>query len=258
MKTFIYSILLLFVLSPALQAQNEDQGVRYVDVVYTVNGSVFRGKILEYAKGDSLRMEILGGLKITMEEAEISKIVQERVDVSENQKKTFVQRPYNFREKGIYNATHLAFMGGKAAWNGKFTPAISIQNVTGFQFNRFIGAGIGFGYDVYDISNGFSVLPVFAEARGYLNQRNISPYYSLSVGYGFAVSNGDNLIRPEKGGVMIHPALGFRFGANKDLNFLADIGFIYQKATYYQNWEWEQDYFSMAFKRWSFRIGMLF
>lgn len=168
------------------------------------------------------------------------------------------EKTYAFREKGVYNATYFSTLSGSA--NGKFQLGLGIHNVTGYQFHRLLGVGLGFGVDTYSFEDGETAYPLFAEARGYLSAKRVAPYYSGSLGYGFAFKNSDELINKAEGGLFFRAALGLRLGADENTNVLADIGYQFQEAfferrTPFQN-EIEEKY--LEFNRIVIRIGLIF
>ena len=68
--------LALFISWPTFSQQEKTE---FVDVVYLKNGSVFRGEMTEYKKGEQLTLKLRNGNVIVFTEAEIDKIVQEPI-----------------------------------------------------------------------------------------------------------------------------------------------------------------------------------
>jgi hypothetical protein len=170
------------------------------------------------------------------------------------------ERPYAFRERGWYGITYAGTING-ISHSGEDQLGLSIQQVTGFQFNRMLGAGIGVGLENFSVgsANGPLVLPVYAEARGYWLPKTSTPYYALSGGYGFAFKNLEQGILAAEGGFMWRPSLGFRLGAKDGANFLFDLGYQFQNLTLkkgFNNREFQiQD---IQYKRFSVRVGFVF
>lgn len=203
-----------------------------VDLVHLKNGSLFRGKLVEYKPGESLTLKTSTGLLLWFEDKKVRKIVQDCPKV--RPAKTRIARSYSFRERGIYNATRLGVLLGDAYWGGSATGAF-LQHSTGWQFSRMLGAGIGLGAENFMLDNeDAATYPVFAEMRGYFFSRRVSPYFSLAGGYAFAgkvrtdPDNWSNKITDDwRGGLMARGNLGYRFGNH----FTLDIGIRLQRKT---------------------------
>ncbi|MCB0557756.1 MAG: hypothetical protein H6573_16775 [Lewinellaceae bacterium] len=252
------AVLILVLLLPwRLKAQTD------VDVIHLKNGSQFEGKILEYLQGSMLRLELRSGGEIEFREEEIGRIEQGWESSKTDRQETVSIPPpkgraYAFKENGVYNATYFSTLSGSV--NKDFQLGLGIHNVTGYQLHRVFGLGFGFGVDTYSFDNGETLYPVFAEARGYLSQKRVSPYYSGSLGYGFAFRNSDEFINKANGGLFYRAALGLRLGADKDTNVLADIGYQYQQAFFERRTEFQNEIEEkrLEFNRIAIRIGLIF
>ena len=144
--------------------------------------------------------------------------------------------------------------------NSSSKVGLGVSNVTRYQLNRWIGAGVGVGYDNFSFENSETISPVFMEMRGYFTQRIKSPYYAVKAGYGFALKDEDDNITEARGGYMIHPALGFRLTADEDLNVLLDVGYKFQHATFHRESPWGPDFWEkeITFRRLTVRLGLMF
>jgi len=210
--------------------------IQYIDLVYLKDGSEFRGKIIEYKHDEYLKMEILGGQTVEFPAKQVRKVVQQPYGQSAyvpRAPKVVKVREYNFRESGIYNETYVNLIQGFNTW-GEWVGGLGIHHVTGYQFNRWIGTGLGVGFDGYYLGFGENVIPVYAEARGYFMKKNTTPFYSVALGYGFAGKNDDRGITEASGGIMFNPNIGYRIGASAGANFTLSMGYKYQKASFTQ------------------------
>lgn len=255
MKRFIILFLLSLSFSISLSAQEKDS-TQFVDVVYLQDGSEFRGTILKYKIGEELKMRLRSGTELTIPSGVIKKVVQEPGVMPD------MAKPYQFKERGWYNVTYGGFMGGRSDWDGDFELGLCLDNVTGYQFNRMLGLGLGVGVHTYYPESGETVFPVYAEARGYFLPQRVSPYYALALGYGFAFRNENQDIQQARGGYLVHPAVGLRFGGAQS-HFIMDAGVRIQRAT------WERSIFGwwgpesiqtqkMTYARVVMRFGILF
>ncbi|MEM1121329.1 MAG: hypothetical protein AAGJ18_12830, partial [Bacteroidota bacterium] len=165
---------------------------------------------------------------------------------------------YAFRERGMYYATSIGYLGGNNLQGG-YTDAFNIHLVSGYQFNRWLGAGMGVGVDYYNVNLG-SVMPVYLEGRGYLKKANFSPFYQVAAGWGFPIQGEESRYDESKGGYYLAPALGLRFGGSKEANFFTSIGLQWQRGTYTQEFGdgISQNEDRYTFRRFNFKVGVLF
>lgn len=229
------------------------------DIVYMKNGSVFYGRIMEYTQGKELKIKLsTNGTIVTLKDRKVKKIIQGNVKEPVYKKIKRTRKPYQFKEKGLYNATYLTTNMGGSAFDATETDyGYGMQTSFGYQFHRLIGVGAGIGMDYYYKGSGENFMPVFGEVRGYLFPKNITPTYSFAAGYGFAFKDEDRNIIEADGGLMIHPAVGIRFGGDKNMNFTLDAGVKIQKGRFvFRNWEVIEN--RMTYKRFVIRAGLLF
>ena len=127
-----------------------------------------------------------------------------------------------------------------------------------------IGAGIaaigaGIGYDRYIFNSGEDMIPVFAEFTGYFQPKHASLFYNLQTGYSFASTDDVYLLSEAKGGLMVYPSLGIRFGTG-NVKYTLDVGYKFQDAefTYDEQWSIDQHRVQdVKFKRLTLRFGIL-
>ena len=248
MKNKLFFLLLLLTINAACLQAQRDKVILYGD-------SKFVGKLIFYRPGDSVQLQLKNGEIVTFPQRMVKKVVMEEYKA---------EKAYTFKERGVYNATYFNLSFGKTNYlYGSNTShiGVAIENITGFQFKRLVGAGLGLGFDnYYATGNDANVLSVFGEVRGYLSRQNMSPYYSFSSGVGFPMVNTkDNLnLTDYRGGLMVHPAIGLRFGASSKINFFADIGAKYQRIYYNQINTWSENHYRITYLRWVLRGGIMF
>jgi hypothetical protein len=223
------------------------------DKVYLNNDTRLVGKIMYYKPNDTLIIEMKNGQTLFFLDKDVKKIVMGE---------TKVEKPYAFRERGLYNITYFNLNFGKKSYNGAPNLGVALQNTTGFQFNRWLGAGLGLGLDNYYVEgNDGNVLSVYSEIRGYLNADNRAFYYSVAGGVGFPLvqkSDRNSNLTGHKGGLMVHPAIGLRFGASPKFNFFMDIGTKFQRIKFDQINQWSENHFTVTYQRWVLRGGIMF
>jgi len=219
--------------------------------IHLKNGSMIVGEILSYTQGEQMKFKLPNDVVIDIKDESIEKIIYPSVRRSND---------YAFKERGLYFQTSVSGSFGLNSWNDRLTAGYGMHQIVGFQFHRGLGAGAGIGYDAYFNNAGQQFIPVFAEVRGYVRERNFTPMYSLAAGYGFTpgtVLVSRNLIE-SKGGYYIYPAFGFRFGGNPDANFIMDFGYKVQKGTFtYDEWNGTSTQ-EITFQRLTIRTALLF
>jgi len=241
----IITILLFF--SFGLVAQESGQQIQ--DIVYLKDGSVFRGKILDYQPNKSITIETWSGQQLTFDGKSVKKVKQELIEGHKSKK----AKTYDFREKGFYNSTDISLGWAEGEWEQLILGA-SISNVFGYQFNRFIGTGIGVGFDTHRLISREQFIPVFVEARGYFMKKSVTPMYRYQIGYGFGLKDLERDLFKSEGGLYSYPAIGVRFG--NSLTF--DIGYKLQLAKqHYRIWE-GIEVRKMTYNRFTLRCGVQF
>ncbi len=238
------------------------QELQRQDYLYLQDGSLLKGKVIEYNRGEKIVFEMSNGEQVEFQDEEIRKVVQSVtgpvIERDEEGRVKRTTRPYEFEEHGWYNVTYFTSYGGKT--DNEVYIGIGLLNITGFQFNRLLGLGLGTGVDIYSLEGGETIYPLFAEARGYFLKKNISPYYAASVGYGFAFKDKNQELAKAKGGLLFHPAIGLRLGAAQSTNMVVDIGYKFQKAFFERRFEDNGDIEErdILYKRLTIRFGLIF
>lgn len=261
-KRIFYALLLSF-FSLSLFSQNEKTGV---DVIYLNNGSVFKGIIIEYEPGGMIEIKLEDGQILTLKDEEVKRIVQggdlpgidkkvEDNSISRETRKQLRKELVEYKTKGIYNTTFVAFAGGQDK-AGEFTLGAGVHNITGKHFKKWLGLGIGIGLDNYS-RRGETILPVYLEFRGYPLGENVKFYYSISGGYGFAFKREQFRIVEAKGGYMFHPAVGYRVGTTDGTDINIDIGVKFQDAYFREDLlSGDTEFRDVLFQRFVIRVGL--
>ena len=247
-----------------------------VDKVYLKDGSSFIGRIVAYQIGDTLELQLLSGDKLVVAPEQLEKVQQGLIDATayrvylrSAERKQSVKtlkgdstqtrnKPYAFRETGWYNATSIAMFNPSGALS-YHSWGVGAQTVVGYQLNRRIGAGLGIGIDTYDTERGETLYPVFAEVRSYLLARKISPYLLVQGGYGLAFKNTELGLNNAKGGLYLHPAIGYRLGGSAGVNVTLDLGVKFQDASFERTYPWgETEERLLTYRRLTVRTGLVF
>jgi hypothetical protein len=191
-----------------LQAQEKKENC--TDVVHLKNGSIFRGKISEYQLEGNLSMHTWSGTQIQIPASKIRRVVQKCKDEAPT---TLVAPPeYSFKTTGWYHATRFNTYAGAGVMG------LGVQHSSGLKLNRMLGIGVGVGFENFDPwDTDVATYPVFAEIRGYLLAKRITPFYALGAGYGISnrgtqTATFDGSTESWKGGWMAQGQIGYRLG----------------------------------------------
>jgi len=226
-------------------------------VVYLKSGTIFSGAVKYWKIGESITIVTDAGNEFTFKGDTIDKVVQLKL-YDQSTKPTYNKIPYNFNERGLYYAVRAHFINGNFGDRANEDFGVGISALLGMRFHRLIGVGVGLGYDSFILETGERVMPIFAEATGYLSPKNTSLSYGLAAGYSLAFNSDDYGITDAKGGLMVHPSIGLRFGVQEH-KFTVDLGYRFQKAqfTYQDRWSarsWNTE--RLLYKRVTLRFGV--
>lgn len=174
-----------------------------LDVLYFKGGDVMKGRVMEYVSGDHLSI-LVHGNKIDFSGENLEKI--KRVKLFEGS--------YYQKEKGPWQEFHMGLMTGRAGEYSRNENHLSLELITGYRFNRYLGVGLGIGYQSH---TGIDAVPLFLSITGdFLNER-ITPYYFVNAGYGFGIDRSEEWENYSRvnGGLMYNPGVGFKFRLKK-------------------------------------------
>lgn len=224
-KSFFTVLLFLITGLPALVAQ---QRVK----VELWDNSLYVGPI--YKSIDSV------GVHVTIEGSDVI-IPHDRIENIQfiNSPKVTIKKEKVFKEVG----TGLYHTIGAAASFGNSSPGLSISLVNGYQWGRFLGTGIGVGYEAME---DISTLPVYGEIKGYFTRGRVAPYFFIRPGYGFlntASTLGENT--SEKGGIYWNAGFGYQINFSES-SLAFSIGHLGQDASvsysYFDWWSGDENF----------------
>ena len=242
--------LCLFVLAGPLSAQQNP----YPDELYLKNGSVLKCKILDYKAAESIKIEIQGGSILVYTSAEIQEIVRDGSGGSHTgnpKAEHWYQKDKkdpHFYNKGepYFNFNMNSSFGFKERtdwWSGRLvtvpTFGFGFDFAAGAAINRHLMVGGGIAWTIMD--NYFmysSHIPIFAEVRGDINKGATSLYYSLGLGYNWALMqqnrnnwNGLSMVSA-RGGIYVNPEIGLRFKSTSKVHFTTSFNYAIHTASY--------------------------
>jgi len=236
----IYIIALFVLVTTAISAQSKT-----IDVIKLINGHSVRGEILHYDIDGEVTIRLASG-----RETRIPTEVIRSIDHRGLQKSI---KPYAFKEQGFYNAT-------TASVSFNTEGAYSLVHVMGHRFNRLIGVGLGAGLENFEDGEGKRFIPIFAEIRGFLFDKKISPYYNVKLGYGKGLKNEDLRIARASGGIHFSPEIGYRLGGGDAVNFFLGLSMKFQNGSFTYEFPWDETVVveDLKYRRYMVNVGILF
>lgn len=246
-----FLLIFVFILNGDLLFSQENQ---VVTTIYLKNKSRLIGFLKEEVNG--IYHLQLKGSEIVMQVpvSEVKRIVQ-------NESTGGVYKPeniYEFKERGFYNITSMKINSGSNL-DDELSTGFGFETVNGYMIHKYVGVGLGLGYDYYGEESYKALIPLFVEARGYLLGRRNAYFYSLSGGYSWGLKDAAYSITSAPGGWMFHPAMGLRFGGKKHFNTTLDFGIRFQKAKWLHeplnDWIKSSEY-NYFYKRFVIRLGI--
>ncbi len=143
---------------------------------------------------------------------------------------------------------------------------VSLQTINGYQFNKYLGAGLGLGINKYE---NYITMPIYLQLKGYLYEKKVSPFYYGDIGYGFAWNTNkyDNNFEI----VNVNGGLYWQLGLGYQVNFhsssmIFTLGYISQNtsAEYIDSRPWMRNNNDVdisekrILRRIAFSVGFLF
>lgn len=240
----------LGLLLAALLLVGEVSGQGVTDRVTTRSGRHLEGTIIAYRPYDSLTLRLADGTIERFADVALLRIDYTEPQPSPRNRDERPSIPYAFRERGWQLSGSLGYLLGrettiKRVFNCGFRNCstveeaeqrtflgYSLQLAAGYRFHRWLELSGGLSWDRYNPERGEGVLTPELHYRGFLLARPLTPYLSLSGGYGLALAAPDAGIATASGGPMWHPAVGLRLGGRATTNLTVDVGYRFQSATY--------------------------
>lgn len=136
--------------------------------------------------------------------------------------------------------------------------SLTIQTFNGIQLNPRLSAGLTLGMDWYKAA---LINPISAGMRYDLTKgKSARLFTTLDAGYGFAWFHQDNDGYKTKGGLMLNPGIGMRYGKLGGTNFTMVLSYKRQVADVDEPLLWNQveRSESRVYNRLGIRIGMSF
>lgn len=255
MKRHFFKLSLLILMSLSINAHaQENQQVKIV----LKNGIKINGGIIGSFDDKRLNVKIDTSNIIAVRYDHIRKIVFKGNSKAEIVSEELVALQPSLNIKSFYHE----FRGGLLI--GEENTSITVQTINGYQFNKYLGTGLGLGVSKY---GNYITLPIYATVKGYLYDKKVSPFYYGDIGYGFAwqSNNNENVFEVDnvQGGLYWQLGLGYQINFYKSaMTFTLGYSNQYSKAeyTYFQGWDMNSVKISeeRILRRFALSVGFLF
>ncbi len=219
-QIILFFLVMIFAIN--LNAQNK---------VILKDGSVIKGRLLEYKNGDNIKLKMENGSIVTFPDSIVSKI---KVNLDSG------ADDYSLKNGFFFNLG-FRILPGKSTrrintgyyYYGNYGSSFGfgIDCTAGIKINNMILLGAGISVDDYNYGYDAMFFPVYFDFTAFFKDNKISPFFRIQSGYGF-VDVSDVAVTESAGGLMLDPALGIRLFSNEDVYVTMDLNYKYQKASF--------------------------
>jgi len=228
---FISIFIFLFLSFSPLQELSAQSGKKE-DVITLKDGTLLYGWILDQEVGKFIRLELVGGSILVIEQEKISEITRlpsrfKRVSRSYNYK----LKPILYRELGLYSyvSPQFSFRNGRNRRTGLEGSRmdVGIHLRVGYRIRRYLALGMGVGIDN---TEGGVYMPIYLDISGDVLRRRVTPHYQISVGY----SHGADPTWPNdriEGGFTSFTGIGYKIHTQSKLEWTVVGGYKFQDSS---------------------------
>ncbi len=244
--------LLLFAYKSNAQEKSDDQINPRAAIVHLKTGSSIEGEINEWIIGEYIDIKTAWRESIVLPDDIIAKVIQKStLEVRAN-------HAYRFKEEGLYYSFRAQLIKGNAGGRARNVYGIGSSASVGKRYSRWFSLGAGIGFDHYIWNSGENLIPLFLETSSFYGSKNTSLFTNVQAGYSLAFADETYQLIDAKGGLMLYPAVGVRFG-RYDTKYTIDLGYKFQKAqfTYRNAWSTDRHEQRLLYKRLTLRFGIL-
>jgi hypothetical protein len=225
------------------------------DVIYLKDSTVVEGTILE--------MDTRSQVKIQTPDKQVYIIDAARVEriVTVPGKLPRARGDYQIKDRGFFNETEVGLHFGMTSeqyyyYYRAVAATFSFRCTNGYQLNRYLRAGLGFGLEVYQ---SYPFTPVFARAGGSLFDGAVSALYWAEAGKGFGWDEIDTVFN-YYGGLTWGAGTGMRFNSRGRVSFQILMGVRSLAARFetYDYWTDSKTIETRHFNRFVLAAGLTF
>jgi hypothetical protein len=221
------------------------------DHVYLKTGSIVRGKIVEIAPEDHVKIEDFSGNLWNFNMSEVERITSEPYQWE--QKKVRAES-LGF-EAGVVNMTSIGFLAGSSL--NEQTAPFSLASVTGYRTSSGLFAGIGAGVEF--LSRNY--VPLFLDLRYDFFGVDVVPYLVVKGGYSLPLDREDqnnDLTSKYSGGPLLGVGAGLKIRTRHHLAWDLSLLYRYMETSYTETYGWNnQEYeYTDIYNRIEIRLGL--
>lgn len=216
MKNFTFLFFAFFVIHLTAQSVTDTYST-----IYLYDGSFLRGQVLQETP-ETIDIQLVDGSLVQLPIASVR-------DVSTIKRQLIKHQDGRYEtQRGQVINVNLLFAGGRDYLNEEQQVwGLGGQFTVGYRWSPYLQ--VSGGLDLMLLERLFAATIV--DLRGQLNQKQVSPYYSLQAGYSFPAVFSGNQFANYQGGWLWYPAVGLNFASRKKSNFQMDIGYRTQRTT---------------------------
>ncbi len=200
------------------------------DVIYTKDGRVIHGRIIEIVPGKSIQMETsdAGILPIAYEEIERIRFERRHKESAPLLDLSGISFVYtNIIQTGVLT--------------GRGMPSATVQMVNGTRLDDQSVLGLGLGWDAFP---GRTMFPVYLDARHSIIGGDASPFVFIDAGY--VIGKLKSQVKWDDGGFLLHAGLGVTMHLSQVMSFVMQVAYRFQRLTEVQTYSpsapWAQVY----------------
>jgi len=233
------------------------QHSKHQDVLRTHRGWVLRGQAEMNPDSSQYTITTETGNEFVFEAEEVLSLTRE------DRLSTTVP----VKREGWYLVVQTGLLAGTTSENNPFVPNSSIagfnlQTSGGYRFLPQVSLGIGTGLSVLPLG---LAQPIFAELRGEVFARSVTPHYFLAMGFLNPLFNHSEdpwnrwpEVFPPKGGLLYEAGIGIKIN-RPGLAWLVTAGFRSQTLQEsYRQWGGVRIERTYAYQRIALQLGMMF
>ncbi|MCG8307882.1 MAG: hypothetical protein MI975_10870 [Cytophagales bacterium] len=222
------------------------------------NGVKIKGAIVKTFDEDKLVVDVFGTGNVPVRYDQIAKIRFKNYGRIHGDIKRGLENPPVLKIGSYFHEIRGSLLFGEE------NIGAALNAINGYQFNKYLGTGLGIGINKY---GNYLTLPVYAQVKGYIFDKKVSPYYFGDIGYGYAWNNNkhDDVFELEnvKGGVYWQVGLGYQINFYNSALTLS-LGYVSQDSradyVYYRPWDIDDVEVSerRVLRRVACSVGLLF
>ncbi len=231
MRSEFFSLIVLLVISSVVNSYAQ---IDRKALIVLNNGNKIKGAVIESYDDKMLKATVDGYNEFIIRYDLIKKISFKGNGKVEKDFEDKIGTHPSLKIESFYHEFRGGLLFGEENTSG------CVQTLNGYQFNRYLGTGLGIGLNKY---GNYLAMPIYAQIKGYLYDKKVSPFYFGDIGYGLAwkAKNTDDIFDIVK----VNGGLYWQLGIGYQINFYNSamtfsFGYVNQDSKaeyiYYRPW----------------------